>query len=567
MGALLFSLLFAIQASKEYKIDALRFDGNKSFRDRRLAGVLVSKKGDPFSEAVLKYDLDILATFYSVQGFFGTKIDHRLERDTVRQRMRINIAIDEGERPRVEKVILTGIEEKEETALMGKVKAMEGAYLIDDKLNWSRLAVVNEIKEKGYPVAKVTTSFASETRYLVYAVERGPRAYFRETRITGLKRFRSRTVKREIKVRRGALYRQSKVVQSQRGIYRLGIFGYVDVATELAGVDSVDINFIVTETSPRMLNFGIGVQSPIRFLVSVGYLHLNMFNEGQVFSSDVSFAVNLEKEYDVKFEPRYTIPHIFGSSVYLLISPFIQYEDWKEFARITRGVEGKAIQFLGDNLQFNLTNRYKYVAIKEKNPDSLIPVSALTNSVIGNVIVDLRDDFFAPRRGFYFLPLVEDAGGVLGGDNHFYRLSAEVRLFQPLVHGIGAVRIRAGRIYPRREPLSLHEKFSLGGQLSIRGFDDKSIGPDYSLKEHYGNIMANANFEYRFDLYKSLGGLVFIDVGDVRNDMESFDWSELAKAVGVGLRLGTAIGPLRLDYGRGFGQGGGRFYFGLYHIF
>jgi outer membrane protein assembly factor BamA len=245
----------------------------------------------------------------------------------------------------------------------------------------------------------------------------------------------------------------------------------------------------------------------------------------------------------------------------------LQYESKEKFTRMTRGVEGKAIRFLGDYLELNLANRYKYVDVTMQARDTTGLEPAVTNSVIGNVIFDMRDDFFAPRRGIYVLPLFEDAGGLLGGDNHFYRVSSELRLFVPLIYGVTAFRIRAGRLYPRSEPISLHEKFSLGGQISVRGFDEKSLGPDTLGDEHYGNVMANANLEYRFDLYKSLGGVIFFDVGDVRNDIGDFEWLDMAKSVGLGLRFRTPVGPIRLDYGRGFGRRSGRFYFGFYNIF
>jgi outer membrane protein assembly factor BamA len=451
---------------------------------------------------------------------------------------------------------------------------MEGGFLIEDRVARARMTVLGEIRDRGYPFARLTTTFARDTRYLVFTVEKGMLCYVRNIKVTGLKRYRLRIVEREIKIARGEPYRVSKVIKSQRAIYGLGIFGYVDAAAESTGVDSVDLNFIVNEISPRVFSFGFGVEAPpewvlnsIGVLASVGFEHLNVLNLGHTWASDLTFAINLKGEYDIKFEPRYTVPHVFGSQIYFLVHPFIQYESKEMFSRMTRGVEGKAIRFVGDYLQVNLANRYKYVDAELKASDTTGLEPALTNSVIANVIFDTRDDFFSPRRGIYVLPLIEDAGGLLGGDNHFYRLSGELRVFQPLVYGVTAFRIRVGRLYPRSEPVSLHEKFSLGGQVSVRGFDDKSIGPDTLGDEHYGNVLANANLEYRFDLYRNLGALIFCDIGDVRNDIGDFEWSALAKSVGAGLRYRTPVGPIRLDYGRGFGQGKGRFSFGFYNIF
>ncbi len=567
MVALLFSLWLLDQSSSGYRISTIKFEGNRTFRAGRLNKILVSRKGDPFSEAILKYDLDLLVTFYNAQGFIGTRVTSVEEKDFTQRKIKINIKIDEGERPRIDRILLAGVEEDEKPFLMKKILLAEGDYLIDDRISRSNLAITNEFKERGFPEVKVTNKFVYDTRSLIFTVERGSMRYFRNTRVTGLRRYRESIIKREIKIKKGDIYSLSRVLRSQRAIYGLGLFGYVDASTEPVGSESVDVNFIVSEISPRIFNFGIGIQLPIRFLASFGHQHLNLFNAGNILGSDVSFAINLKKEYDVKFEPRYTVPHIFNTQFYFLVYPFLEYEHQDSFNRMTRGVEGKVFRFLGDNLQINLANRYKYVDLKMKATAPRTDRSAITNSIIASVIFDLRDDFFTPSKGIYIMPLFEDAGGILGGDNHFYRLNGELRYFLPLIYGVGALRIRAGRIYPRREPVSLHEKFSLGGQLSLRGFDEKAIGPDSLAGEHYGDIMANLNLEYRFDLYKSFGGLLFFDLGDVRNEIQDFGLTETPKSIGAGLRFKTPIGPIRFDYGRGFGQKRGHFYFGLYHIF
>ena len=58
------------------------------------------------------------------------------------------------------------------------------------------------------------------------------------------------------------------------------------------------------------------------------------------------------------------------------------------------------------------------------------------------------------------------------------------------------------------------------------------------------------NAEFRFPIWRSLKGVLFFDDGNIYDKPEDLDLFELREVLGVGLRLETPIGPLRLEYGR-----------------
>ena len=79
-------------------------------------------------------------------------------------------------------------------------------------------------------------------------------------------------------------------------------------------------------------------------------------------------------------------------------------------------------------------------------------------------------------------------------------------------------------------------------------------------------------------MYRWIQGVGFVDLGNTFSEIYPFAWSELKVGYGLGLRLSSPIGLLRLDYGipgsalpnsgrRPNDFGSGRFYFGLGHIF
>ena len=112
------------------------------------------------------------------------------------------------------------------------------------------------------------------------------------------------------------------------------------------------------------------------------------------------------------------------------------------------------------------------------------------------------------------------------------------------------------------------EQFFVGGAETLRGYREDRF---------WGNRMMLLNAEYRHPMGKSLTGVVFADYGDaweqstpIIADPTKFDFTQHNSfdphlGVGIGIRVITPIGPLRLDYGRG--TEGGRTHFSIGHAF
>jgi outer membrane protein assembly factor BamA len=122
---------------------------------------------------------------------------------------------------------------------------------------------------------------------------------------------------------------------------------------------------------------------------------------------------------------------------------------------------------------------------------------------------------------------------------------------------------------PRTRAIPYYEAFTLGGRSSLRGYSERSVGPDVSIQGRFGPAVVNANLELRSPYLFGWVGLVgFIDLGTVGRDFRLFAYEYSA---GTGVRVRTPIGPVRLDWGRRLAspQPGerGRFYLGLLHAF
>lgn len=168
-----------------------------------------------------------------------------------------------------------------------------------------------------------------------------------------------------------------------------------------------------------------------------------------------------------------------------------------------------------------------------------------TNSFTFSHVFDNRDNYFNASKGRRISFSAQWGGHGLGGDYDFYKFTAEGRFYKGLGNGhILALRVMGGYI---DGDVSYGNLFNLGGSNTLRGYEDDQFK---------GEKMYAATLEYRFPIARKVQGVVFTDMGSTwgidpgkipwYDDDDSLNW-----AVGVGLRLQTPIGPIRLDYGHG----------------
>lgn len=538
----------------------INFVGNESIRGTVLAEEILSKKGDEYSDVNINFDVEKIIHYYETEGFPATVVKPQVELSD--QGAEIIFQIDEGPRPKIQEIYISGADEKQ---IKRSLEIKIGDYFIRKKINESEDNIEDYYKDRGYPYVDVRSSSITDSSIIRFDVDKGIIHYVRNIEVKGLKTCNPDVVLREMELKKGALFSKSKLLLSQRNIYSLGFFSTISVSLSKQEPDSIDLIINIRELKSRILNFGIGLSIPLSFLISLGIEELNIFNLGHRFQVRPSFKINIDGEWEAKLEGRYTVPHITPMRITFSILPFFWFEETEEFSRQTRGNEFRISKLFTENIEFGIAHQYKYVDFRQKIelPDT---IKGVTNSIKFQLMMDYRDEFFNPKRGTYILPLIEYAGGIFGGANHFVRLEVDNRLFIPHLNNTIAQRLKVGVIIPT-DGVAAYEKYSLGGQYSLRGYPERSIGPDSFGDERYGNIIANYNFEYRITLPKEFGVVGFFDVGYLNNKIDLTTTDFLKATVGFGLRYYTPIGPIRADAGFPLTERGREIYLGIYHIF
>jgi outer membrane protein assembly factor BamA len=177
--------------------------------------------------------------------------------------------------------------------------------------------------------------------------------------------------------------------------------------------------------------------------------------------------------------------------------------------------------------------------------------------LIGAAAWDTRNDPLNAVRGSLMSSTIEWAPDRLGSQFRFLKYIGQAYRFQN-VHGVVlASAARLGLAQPLGgQELILSERFFAGGSRTVRGVGEGALGRrDIFGDPAGGESMLVLNQEARFPIHKWLGGVAFIDAGNVYPRPTAIRLNEMTGSIGFGFRLSTPFALLRADYGRIIWQG------------
>ena len=229
-----------------------------------------------------------------------------------------------------------------------------------------------------------------------------------------------------------------------------------------------------------------------------------------------------------------------------------------------------------DNIFGTLQYEYKEVEISDVDEDaSTIIQDAEGTSITSSASLSLKrstiNNVLLPTKGMLTKISGELAGGIFQGENEFYKLIFNNNIYFPLYKDF-ALRFKQELAYAKEygdsDEIPIFERFFAGGADTIRGYEERSVGPkDENDDEIGGNKRALLTAELIIPIQKQLRLVTFLDMGDVYSPEEDIDLSTFRKGVGAGVRFFSPLGLLRLDWGykldRKSGESSNEFHFGL----
>ena len=187
-------------------------------------------------------------------------------------------------------------------------------------------------------------------------------------------------------------------------------------------------------------------------------------------------------------------------------------------------------------------------------PEEQNPFSTTVSSLRFSWTYDGRVRYLNPIGGILNEITLEYAGGFLQGGTSFIKTTTDTRYYQKLIGSLvlaTAVRcgITTGLHSNRSAELISFERFWAGGSTTVRGYAERSLGPEDITGTYRGDVQFIFNTELRFPIYSVVRGAFFFDAGNVWNSLEDIErLTHLPSAVGAGLYLDFGALTVGLDY-------------------
>ncbi|MFC2169951.1 outer membrane protein assembly factor, partial [Acidobacteriota bacterium] len=162
------------------------------------------------------------------------------------------------------------------------------------------------------------------------------------------------------------------------------------------------------------------------------------------------------------------------------------------------------------------------------------------SSISAFLFRDTVDNPFFPSEGMRCLFSCGFAGSELGSDIQYAKPAFEGAIFFPSFgNHVFGLHLEYQLIKPiRHSAIPPWERFYLGGERSIRGYDVYSIGPrDPEGRNMGGEKSLVFNLEYIMPVFGPVYTIFFFDAGNAFSDSEKIDLTELCWSSGLEMRL------------------------------
>lgn len=591
-----------IQESVRIRIKKIDFVGNDSFMAKRLLKVIKTRQRfwfitpGLFNKEVVSEDLERLKAFYRIEGFLDAKVDYKTE---IKKKglMYLTFYIEEGIKYLVGNIKIEGnsvisnedITSRLKDILPGKIFSQELLQLDVDRIKEAYF-------EKGYIFADVQAATSIDLKTgkvdVGYTIDEGEIAYVERINVVGNTKTKDVVIRRELRISPGERFDGEKLRRSRERLRNLGFFEEVGFDIE-PGSEPNKRNLVVEvkESKTGEFSFGGGYSSIDQFIgfVSVEQRNFDIFNF-PYFTGDGQ-DLRLYAEWGTvreSFQLSFTEPWIFDNPISFGFDAFKTSHDRETdvgygYDEERLGGDIRLAKDLSEYLSAGLIYRFETIDISDVSTDAtneLKKEAGETNlSSLGfRLTRDTRDNKFDPTKGTFLSGWFDVAGGPFGGDKDFLRLTGRFSHDIPVfLNSVLEFRAQAGLMdaYGDSSEVPIYERYFAGGSSSIRGYQERKVGPIDPVSEDPigGEAMLVGNIEFTKPLFEYIKGAVFYDVGNVWSRVEDFGSGNFKSGIGVGVRIKTPIGPIRLDYGYplnkepGEEKKEGQFYFSMSHGF
>ncbi len=524
------NIIYNIDPGVRHKLVSVKIEGNKYFdtdaiRERMAiqpSSVLLSN--GRYNQRLLTGDLASIKYLYLANGFLDVKVNSVLKDDYQgkKNEIQVVIQIEEGPQTLVNNVKLAGAGSFAADQLQPLLSSAEGQPFSEANVASDRDAITYFYYDHGFPDVQFESSATPvpgepQRMNVVYQITEGQRVFVDRVLVSGLDFTRPYIVNRQMRIHDDDPLSQSRMVDSQRRLYNLGLFNEVNMAVQNPNGQepSKDVLFNLQEAKRWTFRYGGGIEFATGNIPTTnnpqgktgvspnGVLEitrLNMFGRDQTFTFRARVGL-LTRRGLVSYEA----PRLFRRENWrIIVSAFYDNTaDVNTFAseRLEGSVQAEQKYNRFTTLLYGLT--FQRVAV---DPNSLVIDPILIALYSKPVFIamptftyvrDKRDDPIDPRKGNYNALNLGLATSALGSETNFGRVLFDNSTYYTFKKNwVFARRTQIGiekpygtnnfldlqTLPPNAIPVEatqipLPELFFAGGSNSLRSFSINQAGP------------------------------------------------------------------------------------------
>lgn len=589
-------LAVTINEGPEVGVERVTFSGNEAFDDDDLLGAMDETSvrswwkfwsSARFDRINYEKDKKLIIQLYREEGY----LDASIVRDSIwysddRRDMYIDIAVDEGQRSYIRDIVWKGNTVYPDSLLTARLGFTRGDVFNETRFmenlrgNQEQTDVASAYLDNGY-----LRFFANDERIrvapdsvdVVITVQENTKSRIGHVHIRGNSKTHDKVIRRVVYTYPGDYFSRAAIIRSIRELATINYFNPETIRPEPAMVNdsTVDIIYNVEERSSDTFNASVGYSGTFGATGAFG-LTFNNFNIAEPFRGGAGQVLNFNWQFGEA--SRFRIFSLSFTEPWFMDTPtsvgFSLYDERQQYAfdmrRTGASVNlGRRFRWPDDFARGDWFVRYQELDVKDGG--SFYATGNYTQVSLTQVLSrNSLDSPIFPSAGSRVALTTEISGGFLPGSVDYHKHQLELKWFTPLltIGDQNRLTLYTGTEYGLVKGFSGDsyippiEYFFMGGNglqyqtMPLRGYEDRSIGPQVSGQITGGTIYSHYVAELRFAVTLNpmpLYILGFAEAGNVWLDERFFDPFNLKRSAGFGARLLIqGVGLIGFDYGYGF---------------
>ncbi len=594
----LIQLSLLIDEGEASTIKEIKIIGNNKFSERQLKSLIKSgpkywfevwSDKDIYNSNLLDQDIEAIRDYYFNRGYAKFRIvSKQVNLSNNKEDIYITLSIDEGQLFKFGTIKAYGLE-KFTSEVYNNVFSFNlkpNSIFSRSQIESTKSSIEFLLGEEGYAFPEISYNpvFRDNSNYvdITFNINTKKKSFVRRINIKGNTKTNDEVYRRELRQFESSLYSEKNINRSKIRLQRLKYVNQVDVEKKIVdeSLGLVDINFLLEETQSGEFKVGAGYSDSSGAIFNIKVQQDNFLGKGN------NVALDLEKSaYKKLIRYRNTDPYYTNDGISKSTS--LVFSETDVSSTSTAAYISDTIAYgVNYSIPISETRSYGYGAelvftdytTTIGSPANVTDfINKHGNTHLGfvfnaNLVEDNRDRTVYASIGnrqslvgnFYLPPDLDYSYASLiykGEYNTPYKLNFvdmfdwnTVFTIKPQI-GIGVGLLGSSS-------LPFHDKFFAGGDSTVRGFDSNSLGPlraanctAKTCDAIGGDFMVALQNNWVFPPPPFLGqdkrifrGSLFLDIGNVFEDISDFSYSELRGSYGVQFNFRTPVGAVAMGF-------------------